>query len=670
MNYNSPPKRTWLRLAGLAVTALAAAAPPAHGQSIDYGALQNLFGEPVTTSATGTPLRVSEVPVTMDIISADDIRRSGATDIPGVLTHLAGIDVLRISPSQAEVAVRGYAQPLTDSRLLVLINGRQVFSNVFSSVIWSTIPVQLDEIRQIEVVKGPNSALYGFNAAAGVINIITYNPLYDDVNSVRLRGGTDNYGEASAITGLHNGKAGLRLSASGLTEADPKPVTWWTPVDPASRTDTVRGMVNVDGMIQASDQTQIRLEANYLHDQGRYFGFLIPLHVDIEAASAKLQVVAETGLGLVDASLTQDHSFAKELTFVDPEQTVFQEETTILSVQDLFKLGINNSFRVNGEYRHSEVPSFIAKGGNLTADIGSLGTNWDRNLGGGVALLSAARFDAFKLARSGGFITGIPYTNSDYDRLLLAWSVNEAISWRATPVDTLRASVARGLQLPSLGEYGTMTAGPSPVTATYGNPQLNPSTVLDAELSYDRLLPSLDASLRATVFHQQTNHLRGWTQPQMNAQFQIVEYVEELGQSATTGIETGLKGHVGPQWSWEGNLTWQIIKDKINPDNQGVNFTNGTPHIKVNARLGYADDPWELDLWGSYVTSTAMPVDTPGNFTTLGTVSSYVTVMPRVAYRLTPWATIDAVGQLPWSYHDNPISPVERRGMMSLQVRY
>ncbi len=72
-------------------TALVASA--AHAQSIDYGAMEQLFGEPVTTSATGSPRRSTEVPVAMEIISADDIKRSGAVDLPTILSRVAGLDV-------------------------------------------------------------------------------------------------------------------------------------------------------------------------------------------------------------------------------------------------------------------------------------------------------------------------------------------------------------------------------------------------------------------------------------------------------------------------------------------------------------------------------------------------------------------------------------------------
>jgi outer membrane receptor for ferrienterochelin and colicins len=142
-----------------------ASATAASAQSIDYGAMEQLFNEPVTTSATGSPQRATEAPADMQIISADDIRRSGEVTLPGLLQRVAGIDVLNFSAGQSDVNVRGYDQ-VSSPRLLVLINGRQVYLDHYGLTVWATLPVQLDEIRQIEVVKGPNSALFGFNAVS------------------------------------------------------------------------------------------------------------------------------------------------------------------------------------------------------------------------------------------------------------------------------------------------------------------------------------------------------------------------------------------------------------------------------------------------------------------------------------------------------------------------
>jgi outer membrane receptor for ferrienterochelin and colicins len=101
---------------------------PLQGQSLDYGALEQLFKEPVTTSVDGSPERVSDVPATMEIVTAEEIRRSGAKDIPGVLRHVGGVDTMEWGNDNTDVSVRGYDQALS-ARLLVLVDGRQVYAD-------------------------------------------------------------------------------------------------------------------------------------------------------------------------------------------------------------------------------------------------------------------------------------------------------------------------------------------------------------------------------------------------------------------------------------------------------------------------------------------------------------------------------------------------------------
>ena len=138
-----------------------------------------MFHEPVTTSATGKPQRASDAPANMEIITQDDIRRSGATTIPDVLQFVTGVDVRRYG-----IVGRRCRHPRLQPAIQSAPAGagerpRRSIRTITATCAWSTIPVQLDEIRQIEVIKGPNSALYGFNAVSGVINIITYDPLRD-----------------------------------------------------------------------------------------------------------------------------------------------------------------------------------------------------------------------------------------------------------------------------------------------------------------------------------------------------------------------------------------------------------------------------------------------------------------------------------------------------------
>ena len=107
----------------LATATLLTTSLAANAQTINYGTLESIFGEPVTTSATGKPQRASDAPVAMSIITADEIRRSGVKDIPQLLQRVAGVEVRRSFIGKADVSIRGYNQPYSN-RILALVNGR------------------------------------------------------------------------------------------------------------------------------------------------------------------------------------------------------------------------------------------------------------------------------------------------------------------------------------------------------------------------------------------------------------------------------------------------------------------------------------------------------------------------------------------------------------------
>jgi len=144
----------------------------ASAQSVDYQSLQDTIGEPVTTSVTGKPQRASETPASIEIITRNQIAHSPAHDVPDLLKTYAGVDVNRWTAGQTDVAVRGGVQTY-NPRLLVLVDGRQVYLDHYGMTDWNLLGVQLEEIQQIELVRGPATALFGFNAASAVVNIIT-----------------------------------------------------------------------------------------------------------------------------------------------------------------------------------------------------------------------------------------------------------------------------------------------------------------------------------------------------------------------------------------------------------------------------------------------------------------------------------------------------------------
>ena len=106
------------------------------------------------------------------VITAEDIRRSGATSIPDALRMAPGVEVARVDNNEWAVAIRGFNDRYSD-KLLVLVDGRSAYVPSFSGVYWDTIDHILHDIDRIEVIRGSGGAVWGANAVNGVINIIT-----------------------------------------------------------------------------------------------------------------------------------------------------------------------------------------------------------------------------------------------------------------------------------------------------------------------------------------------------------------------------------------------------------------------------------------------------------------------------------------------------------------
>jgi iron complex outermembrane recepter protein len=145
------------------------------------------------TSASKKEQKLSSVPAAMFVITREDIRNSGANNIPDLLRMVPGLDVAQINASTWAVSARGFNLQFAD-KLLVLIDGRAVYSPLFGGVNWDTSTVPLDDIDRIEVIRGPGGTVWGANAVNGVINVITKSAADTQGGLVTGGGGTQQQG--------------------------------------------------------------------------------------------------------------------------------------------------------------------------------------------------------------------------------------------------------------------------------------------------------------------------------------------------------------------------------------------------------------------------------------------------------------------------------------------
>ena len=119
-----------------------------------------------------SPIELQDTPSALYVITGDDILRSGVTTIADALRLAPGVEVGRLSSTTWAVGIRGLQNNFSKS-VLVLIDGRNVYTPLFAGVYWDVQDMPLENIERIEVIRGPGGTIWGPNAANGVINIIT-----------------------------------------------------------------------------------------------------------------------------------------------------------------------------------------------------------------------------------------------------------------------------------------------------------------------------------------------------------------------------------------------------------------------------------------------------------------------------------------------------------------
>src|SRR3984957_16614358 len=124
------------------------------------------------TSASKKEQTLSRVAAAMFVITQKDIQQSGSTNIPDLLRMVPGLDVAQVDSNTWAISARGFNEEFSD-KLMVMVDGRSVYTQTFGGVFWNVLDLPLEDIEQIEVIRGPGGSIWGANAVNGVINIIT-----------------------------------------------------------------------------------------------------------------------------------------------------------------------------------------------------------------------------------------------------------------------------------------------------------------------------------------------------------------------------------------------------------------------------------------------------------------------------------------------------------------
>ncbi len=201
---------------------------PGHGQALDQGdqdpdlsrlSLEELAMVEVT-SVSRRPESLASAAAAVFVLRSEDIRRSGVTSIAEALRLAPNLNVQRVNAVDYAITARGFNGFETSNKLLVMQDGRSLYSTLSSGVFWDARELMLEDIDRIEVVSGPGGALYGSNAVNGVINIIT-KPAGETLGTVL----TANAGSEEMTLSLRHGRAlgtagAWRVYARGFARDD------------------------------------------------------------------------------------------------------------------------------------------------------------------------------------------------------------------------------------------------------------------------------------------------------------------------------------------------------------------------------------------------------------------------------------------------------------------
>jgi iron complex outermembrane recepter protein len=240
-------------IAGQITSGQSAQGPAGSQKDLTQVSIEDLMSVEVT-SVSKKEQRLSRTAAAIFVITQEDIRRSGATNIPDLLRMVPGLQVAQINGDNWAITARGFDGQYSN-KLLVLIDGRTAYSPIFSGVYWNAQGVPLDTIERVEVIRGPGAAVWGANAVNGVINIITFKANSTQGGLVTGGAGTYDQGFGSVrYGGKIGGEAAYRVDAGGLNRGHFPNLAGQNSEDDW---DTFRGGFRVDADVSPKDSLTV-----------------------------------------------------------------------------------------------------------------------------------------------------------------------------------------------------------------------------------------------------------------------------------------------------------------------------------------------------------------------------------------------------------------------------
>ncbi|MYN09673.1 TonB-dependent receptor plug domain-containing protein [Pseudoduganella aquatica] len=567
---------------------LSLAGPAAHAAALADSDLADLSIEQlsniVITSVSRQDERLSNAAASVFIITGSELRRSGVRSLPEALRLAPNLQVARIDARNYAVTARGFNNAF-ENKLLVLIDGRSVYSPLFSGVYWDAQDVVMEDVERIEVISGAGATIWGVNAVNGVINVIT-------------RSANDTQGGLASVAGGADEKDGtLRYGGKLDNGAHYRLYARYMDVDAttsAAGKDTVTGMRRRQAGFRADMDV---LQGGVTMLGNAYQGALGQAGTrDIYISGANLVSRYTRKLpGDADlrVQLVLDHTERNQ-----PANFIERLDTAELEAQHGVRFGRVHSLVWGGGYRHSR--DQVTPGGYAFLP-GKLNMHW----GNLFAQDEIAVTPQFKLT-AGLKAEHNNYTGAEYLPSLRA-------AWMPDAAQLLWASLARTVRAPSRIDRDWYVPGTPIIIAGQprfvigGGQQFESEVANVAELGY-RAQPSARWSYSGTLFYADYDKLRTMEPlPVLGSEFR------NLGQATTRGLELWARWQATPNWRLSGGLTAQNVKLGLKPGSrdslQAGIFLPNDPRLHWLLRSSHElSDAQQLDLTLRYNGKLPHPV--------------------------------------------------------------
>lgn len=583
------------------------------------------------TSVSKRSEKASEAAAAIFVITQDDIRRSGHTSIPELLRMVPGVSVAQASAHQWTITSRGFGGQYSN-KLLVLMDGRSVYTPLFSGVFWDAQDTLLEDIERIEVIRGPGATLWGANAVNGVINIIT-------------KKAKDTQGGLMALT-VGDQEKGLARARYGAKIADNSFFRSYVKYDDRDETRTTSNTRGYDAWNKAQGGFRADMENSEKHS------FTLQGDVYTIADSGKLSVPDLTTttrtiydreharggniLGRWNVKIDKDEEASLQMYFdnVQRENFVFDD--------------MRNTFDI--DFQHSLVPHKrheVVWGGGYRLV-------WDDIKGSSVFvvtpqkrsdnLFSAFVQDKIALVENEFFLTlGSKFEHNDYTGF--EYQPSARLSWIVDDKQTLWSSVSRAVRTPNRfsddGSLATVVAAGPSYVGTIGNENLGSEELIAYEAGY-RIQATDKLSFDAATFYNDYDHLvlgqlGSLTQvsfPGLGSVFYTPVTPVNLNKAEAYGFELSSKWTVTSNFDLTAGYTYFNLKlDRGDP--YGFEYAGKTPKNQFNLRSNWlltSNVEWNNSAY--YVDSLSRP-----------SINQYVRFDTRLAWKPIESLELSIVGQ-------------------------